>query len=82
VRDIDNTLMMQIQVKREEMFATARKNGYNSQETLACSQELDKLIYEYQTSVHSRQKEQPTECPAFYRFFWFLHRMISPARSS
>jgi hypothetical protein len=82
VRDKNKPLIVQIQIKREEMFACARKNGYNSDETLACSQELDKLIYEYQTSVQSRLYEQQKESPVFSHFFGFLHRMISPARSS
>jgi hypothetical protein len=82
VRDKNNPLLVQIQIKREEMFACARKNGFNSEETLACSQELDKLIYEYQTSVQRRLNEQPKESPVFSHFFWFLHKMISPARSS
>jgi hypothetical protein len=74
VRDKNNPLLVQIQIKREEMFACARKNGFNSEETLACSQD--------QTSVQRRLNEQPKESPVFSHFFWFLHKMISPARSS
>ncbi|WP_164670240.1 aspartyl-phosphate phosphatase Spo0E family protein [Virgibacillus doumboii] len=37
-----------IEQKREQMFKTAATHGMNHQLTLKCSQELDKLILEYQ----------------------------------
>ncbi|HAQ06401.1 MAG TPA: aspartyl-phosphate phosphatase Spo0E family protein [Bacillus bacterium] len=34
---------------REIMIASAKETGYTSEETIRSSQELDRLIYEYQT---------------------------------
>lgn len=82
MRDLNNTLLVQIQMKREEMFACARINGYNSEETLTCSQELDKLIYQYQTTFQSRLNDKTNESPGLSDLFGFLNRIISPARSS
>lgn len=41
-------MMDQIQSMREKMINVAEEFGMNSVETIECSQELDKLIYEYQ----------------------------------
>lgn len=38
---------------RDKMIAAARETGFNSEETMYCSQELDKLIYEYQTACQA-----------------------------
>lgn len=42
-------LLKEIDRKREEMVSVAQQTGFTSEETVRCSQELDKLIYEYQT---------------------------------
>ncbi|MFD1362811.1 Spo0E family sporulation regulatory protein-aspartic acid phosphatase [Lentibacillus salinarum] len=37
-----------IEQKREQMLSVASKYGMENEKTLECSQELDKLILEYQ----------------------------------
>lgn len=44
-----NTLLKEIDRARELMVAAAMESGYTSEETIFRSQELDRLIYEYQT---------------------------------
>jgi stage 0 sporulation regulatory protein len=43
-----NALLKEIDRVRELMVASARETGYTSEETIYRSQELDRLIYEYQ----------------------------------
>lgn len=42
-------LLKQIDRMREQMLISASETGYTSQETIRCSQDLDRLIFEYQT---------------------------------
>lgn len=44
-----NALLKEIDRVRELMVAVALETGYTSEETIRRSQELDSLIYEYQT---------------------------------
>lgn len=44
-------LLVEIQNKREKMIESAILNGFTNDDTIRCSQELDKLIIEYQRSV-------------------------------
>ncbi|WP_353654078.1 aspartyl-phosphate phosphatase Spo0E family protein [Bacillus sp. ISL-55] len=44
-----NALLKEIDRARELMVAAAMESGYTSEETIYRSQELDRLIYEYQT---------------------------------
>ena len=44
-----NALLKEIDRVRELMVAAALETGYTSDETVRRSQELDRLIYEYQT---------------------------------
>ncbi|WLR53708.1 aspartyl-phosphate phosphatase Spo0E family protein [Mesobacillus subterraneus] len=44
-----NALLKEIDRARELMVAVAMESGYTSEETIYRSQELDRLIYEYQT---------------------------------
>jgi stage 0 sporulation regulatory protein len=44
-----NALLKEIDRARELMVAAALDSGYTSEETIFLSQELDRLIYEYQT---------------------------------
>jgi len=37
-------LIMLIEKKRKEMFELAEKNGYTSEQTIHCSQQLDQLL--------------------------------------
>jgi hypothetical protein len=73
VREKNNPLLKQIQMKKEEMFACARETGYNSMETIVSSQELDKLIYEYQLIAQDKQ-EKANEKVQFRQLFWFLNQ--------
>ncbi|WP_223700987.1 aspartyl-phosphate phosphatase Spo0E family protein [Sutcliffiella deserti] len=41
-------LLLRIKEKRHMMMIIANRTGYISQQTIKCSQDLDKLIYEYQ----------------------------------
>ncbi len=43
-----NALLKEIDRARELMVAAAQETGYTSDETVRRSQELDRLIYEYQ----------------------------------
>lgn len=51
-----NNILHQIHEKREKMIISAKKHGYTSADTIKCSQELDKLIYEYQLTIHHTEK--------------------------
>ena len=44
---IKNSILDEIQKKREIMIDLAQKNGFTSDDTIKCSQELDQLIYQY-----------------------------------
>lgn len=46
---LQNALLREIDRVRELMVAAAMETGYTSDETVRRSQELDSLIYEYQT---------------------------------
>ncbi|MCM3586233.1 aspartyl-phosphate phosphatase Spo0E family protein [Mesobacillus maritimus] len=72
MREKNNPLLVQIQTKKEEMFACARETGFNSLETIACSQELDQLIYEYQLSMQNILPEKSKEKIHFRNLFWFF----------
>lgn len=45
-----------IQQMREKMIESAKAYGLDGEETIECSQELDKLIYEYQCLSKERRK--------------------------
>lgn len=45
-------LKEQIEIKRVEMINTAKETGFNSKETVRCSQELDKLVLKYQKTYY------------------------------
>jgi len=40
-------LLHLIETKREELIDTAKKYGFSSHATIACSQELDQLLNKY-----------------------------------
>jgi hypothetical protein len=44
-----------IKAKREIMIKYATQYGFTDEITLQCSQELDKLIYEYQCFFHRKK---------------------------
>ncbi|WP_343206523.1 aspartyl-phosphate phosphatase Spo0E family protein [Bacillus sp. B15-48] len=65
----NHPLLYQIQLKREEMETYALEKGYNSMETIVCSQELDKLIYEYQLTSQNHQQQDKIQIRKLFRFF-------------
>ncbi|WP_433749180.1 aspartyl-phosphate phosphatase Spo0E family protein [Falsibacillus pallidus] len=58
----DNNInyMTQIQLKRDEMIQLGMKFGLASKQTVACSQELDSLLNEYNRYILSlRERKNP-----------------------
>ncbi|WP_257959003.1 aspartyl-phosphate phosphatase Spo0E family protein [Bacillus sp. V3-13] len=51
-----NKLLEEIQRKRQCMIESATRNGFTSEETIRCSEELDQLIYQYQIKIHKGEK--------------------------
>lgn len=49
-------MLKEINLKREKMMKSAEMTGFTSKETIFYSQELDKLIYEYQSTFRSEPK--------------------------
>ncbi|MGD6833608.1 aspartyl-phosphate phosphatase Spo0E family protein [Sutcliffiella halmapala] len=47
--------MILIKEKRDSMIVSANKTGFISDQTIKCSQDLDKLIYEYQKMVYQKK---------------------------
>lgn len=48
-------LLLLIKEKRDNMMAIANKTGYISEQTVKCSQDLDKLIYQYQEMIYEKK---------------------------
>ncbi|WP_342515692.1 aspartyl-phosphate phosphatase Spo0E family protein [Sutcliffiella sp. FSL R7-0096] len=51
---VDHLLLL-IKEKRDNMIAIANKTGYISEQTVKCSQDLDKLIYQYQEMIFDKK---------------------------
>jgi stage 0 sporulation regulatory protein len=51
---VENLLIL-IKEKRDSMIVLANKTGYISDQTIKCSQDLDKLIYEYQKMSYQKK---------------------------
>ncbi|WP_141431376.1 aspartyl-phosphate phosphatase Spo0E family protein [Bacillus sp. 03113] len=70
--DTNKIILNEIQNKREKMIECAQKQGFNSEETIRYSQELDWLIYLYQCSLHfeSRKKEELKEMLKKFMLVW------------
>jgi stage 0 sporulation regulatory protein len=49
-------MLDEINLKREMMIKSAEATGYTSEETIFYSQELDKLIFEYQCTFRNGPK--------------------------
>ncbi|WP_391558369.1 Spo0E family sporulation regulatory protein-aspartic acid phosphatase [Robertmurraya sp.] len=49
-------MLATIQQMRERMIESAQANGLGGEETIECSQELDKLIFEYQCLSQEKKK--------------------------
>ncbi|WP_083413048.1 aspartyl-phosphate phosphatase Spo0E family protein [Bacillus massilinigeriensis] len=80
MRDTNSALMEKIQVKREEMMAWARATGLNSEETIRCSQELDRLIYLYQVFYKRRQQRKQSGLMFVRQMKLLMNKFNSPAR--
>ncbi len=67
----------EIQRKRMLMIETAREKGLTNDETIRHSQELDRLIYEYQclfgSTVHEKKRSRRFACKGLM-FFWTKSR--------
>nr|WP_269151542.1 aspartyl-phosphate phosphatase Spo0E family protein [Sutcliffiella horikoshii] len=48
-------MLLLIKEKRDNMIAIANKTGYISEQTVKCSQDLDKLIYQYQEMIYDKK---------------------------
>lgn len=53
---VDHLLLL-IKEKRDTMIVVANKTGYISEQTIKCSQDLDKLIYQYQELTYESNRE-------------------------
>lgn len=51
-----NSLLTEIQSKRENMIECAMQTGYTSEDTIRHSQELDHLIYQFQQKLNRSKK--------------------------
>lgn len=51
-------MLATIQQMREKMIESAQANGLGGEETIECSQELDKLIFEYQCLSQEKKKSK------------------------
>jgi stage 0 sporulation regulatory protein len=49
-------MLEEINLKREKMMKSAEITGFTSKETIFYSQELDRLIYQYQCTLRSQPK--------------------------
>lgn len=48
-------LLLHIKEKRDSLISAANKTGYLSEQTIKSSQDLDKLIYEYQAMNYKKK---------------------------
>ncbi|MFS0638604.1 aspartyl-phosphate phosphatase Spo0E family protein [Mesobacillus foraminis] len=78
MREYNHPLLEQIQKKREEMIAIARETGLSSNETILCSQELDKLIYKYQALVQKDQQRNLSKGILFCNLQWLMYKFNNP----
>ncbi|GLB60431.1 aspartyl-phosphate phosphatase Spo0E family protein [Cytobacillus sp. NCCP-133] len=68
-------MLAEIQQKKEKMIETAKKKGLASEETIQCSQELDKLIFEYQCAI-KREQEQKRKMRISFRQMILLWKKV------
>jgi stage 0 sporulation regulatory protein len=55
--DVD-CIFKEINIKREKMIECANEKGFTNEDTIKFSQELDELIYRYQTNNHRPVKKR------------------------
>jgi stage 0 sporulation regulatory protein len=54
--DSKKSMLIEIQKKRELMIDLAQTKGISNDATIQCSQELDQLIYKYQTFFYEKKR--------------------------
>lgn len=68
----------EIQRQRMRMIETAREKGFTNDETIRQSQELDRLIYEYQclfgSTAHKKKRSRRFTCRGMV-FYWAKNRL-------
>lgn len=66
-----------IQQMREKMIESAKAYGLDGEETIECSQELDKLIFEYQClSKETRKNKKESKIVIKQPMFMWPNQMI------
>ncbi|WP_071395520.1 aspartyl-phosphate phosphatase Spo0E family protein [Bacillus tuaregi] len=58
MQDKKKTILAEIQKKREKMIELAHEKGLTNNDTIKCSQELDQLIYQYQSSFRKNRRQR------------------------
>jgi len=58
VQQNSSEMLATIQQMREKMIESAQANGLGGEETIQCSQQLDKLIFEYQCLSQEKKKSK------------------------
>ncbi|WP_338451867.1 aspartyl-phosphate phosphatase Spo0E family protein [Niallia oryzisoli] len=58
MQDKKKTILAEIQKKREKMIDLAQEKGLTNNDTIKCSQELDQLIYQYQSSFRKNRRQR------------------------
>ena len=53
-------LKKQINLSRDNLIQLGQKKGLNHPETVKCSQELDKLIIEFQVLISKKEQLRPS----------------------
>jgi stage 0 sporulation regulatory protein len=67
---LTSRMLNEINLKRDLMMESAEKTGYTSQETIFYSQELDKLIYEYQRTFRNKSIHTKAIGGFFHQIVW------------
>ncbi len=57
MQNIQNSILIEIQKKRDMMIDLAKNKGFTNFDTVKCSQELDQLIYQYQKCFLEQSKQ-------------------------
>ncbi|WP_223881841.1 aspartyl-phosphate phosphatase Spo0E family protein [Niallia endozanthoxylica] len=58
MQDKKKTILAEIQKKREKMISLAQEKGLTNNDTIKCSQELDQLIFQYQSSFRKNRRQR------------------------
>jgi stage 0 sporulation regulatory protein len=75
-----NALLMDIDSMRKLMVASAQETGFTSMETIRYSQELDRLIFKYQTSCKDAKiRKQRRKYFSFRKMIFFAKKQCGHA---